>query len=119
MKNEVVHIRLLNGDELVGQIMDQTKSSLTVRNPLSVEIHDEEAGRVVVLVKYSPYAKIPMITLQKKHILTSQAVHEEMVRHYVLSLRLAGRADRYTVESLRAINKVMEQALMTNRPPSG
>ena len=108
----VQHIRLINGDEIIAFILEDTKSFLTVDHPLVVvEIMDDQ-GSSIALQKYLPYAKEKVCRLQRSHIIACTDLHPEIEKYYYLSLRLNRRTEDQTLKSIRQTNHMMEQLLI-------
>lgn len=85
--SEVIHIRLINQDEIIGQIYTEDDTRVFIRNPLIVEekIDAKTNQSMVVLSRYILFHDVP-IEFKKTHIVTFSGVLPEIEDYYFNSL---------------------------------
>lgn len=110
--NEVCHFRLITGEELVSPISAETEAEYILTNPMVMEWHDNEKGRIMMLATYMPYASRNEIIIQKAHVITCSDVNAEMEKHYYLSCRINKKLELNNMKALTEINQMMEETLV-------
>lgn len=113
----VHHLRLINGEEIVGDILGSDKSTITILNPLLIEEKKDESGSVLVLTKYIPFNKVQKCTLQKSHVITLGELHPELERYYSNSLKFSHQTERNMIKEISRVNILMEEALQDSDSP--
>lgn len=107
----IQHVRLINGEEIVGVVVNISSKHVTVQNPLMIEEKKDEAGSVLILTKYIPFSKEQTCNLQMNHIITLTNLHPELERYYNNSLRLNVRTEDRIVQEIRRVNILMEEVM--------
>ncbi len=110
----VQHLRMINGDEIIGFVIGETKSHMTIDYPMVVVSVSDEKGSYIALQKYIPFSKEKMCNLQKAHIIAATELHPEIEKYYYLTLRLHNGSEHKMVNFIRQANHNMEQALINN-----
>lgn len=111
MTQNIQHLRLINGEEIVGDIIAETDTIVILDNPLQVEERKEESGTVLVLSKYIPFAKNQICELAKSHIITFNELHPELIRYYYNSLKLNESSEMKMIDEISRVNLVMEEII--------
>lgn len=109
MAQNIQHLRLVNGEELVGDIIGETDYSILLDNPLIVEEKVDDMGSTLLLTKYIPFAKTKICELSKSHIITYNELHPELIRYYYNSLKLSKDSEKRMVDEIARVNDLMEQ----------
>jgi len=56
--SNVVCLKMLTGEDVIGDVVSETVDEFTVKNPAAVVIQPDELGRMgVALMPYAPFAK--------------------------------------------------------------
>jgi hypothetical protein len=105
MTEEIRHLRLINGDEVIGKIVNRLEKSILVQNPYMVV----ETSTQVMLSKFVPFSENQTIELKNDHIIACTELHEEMVRYYRNSIMLGKSSSMMALEGLAKVNDAMEQ----------
>ena len=104
------HIRLINGEELLGIVLEETKDDWSIQQPLLVEELDSADGssRKVLTnyIRFSP-DKTPTCRISKSHIITVIDVHPEVQKYYENSLIFAKDYDDEFIFSIKSANDKM------------
>lgn len=111
MTDNIQHLRLINGEEIVGNIIGETEYSILLDNPLIVEEKSDEFGSTLLLTKYIPFSKTKICELSKSHIITFNELHPELIRYYHNSLKFNRDTELRMVDEIARVNEVMEQVL--------
>lgn len=104
------HIRLINGEELLGIVLEETKDDWNIQQPLLVEELDSADGSSrKVLTNYIRFssAEIPTCRISKSHIITVIDVHPEVQKYYENSLIFAKDYDDEFIFSIKSANDKM------------
>lgn len=82
-------VKLLNSSELIGDIVNDEKESITLNNPLVINYRykNELSPPIISLLRYSSFTSTKDITLKKEHILTMLSPTDNMIRYYKTSLK--------------------------------
>lgn len=83
--SDVRLIRLLNGEDIIGNVTKVDNGDLTVLNPVKVALHPPktaggQAG--VALVPYCPFSDEKTYTFNREHIIFAVVPVIEFVNHY-------------------------------------
>jgi hypothetical protein len=70
MTENVQHIRLVNGEELVGDIIGIAEDSIIVDTPMVIDERVTQYGSSIILTEYSPFSMSSVCHIDSKHIIT-------------------------------------------------
>lgn len=113
MEENIQHIRLVNGEELLADILDQYNDKILVSCPLLVTEKTNPTGKVTtVLIKYLPFSSNNICEISMDHVITITEIHEEMVRYYHHSLRMANIYQNNMIKEVETVNILMESSMM-------
>ena len=85
--NDIVSIKLINNDELIGKLVDQTETTITISKPLILSVYmNEHTGQSGITM--SPYYMLGIdqdssLTFAKSHCLTIQPSSEQAKNGYI------------------------------------
>ena len=112
MTENIQHLRLINGEEIIGDILNVTESSVVIDNPLIVDEQSDQYGNhALVLTKYIPFAKNKVCEILREHVITMTELHSEMVKYYYLSLKLNVKKEVNMINEIARVNYTMEQMM--------
>lgn len=111
MPDNIQHLRLVNGEELVVTIISETKTDMTVDNPMLIQERRDELGSSLVLTNYVPFTSKKVCKLKKSHIITLCALHPELVKYYHNSSKISEQYEVKMIEEISKANILMEQLL--------
>lgn len=113
MSENIQHIRLINGEEIIGDIVDYYDNKILISCPLVVSEKLTPAGKsAVVLTKYIPFSANNICEISNNHVITITDLHEEMIRYYYHSLRFSYVSEENMIKEIQAVNIMMEASLM-------
>jgi len=78
-------IRLLNGEELIAELSDQTSNKITLKNPLRVVIMPSKTSPNTPTIGFAPWAEFSSSTkfeLDKSHVLCIMEPVKEFINQY-------------------------------------
>lgn len=107
--------RMINGDELIAELMDENKKFLFLKNPLIVEeLFDHNTGASnVILSSYVPFGLTESISFDRNHVMTVLPVKKPIERYYFNSLKYnTAITDKRVEEEVNNINIQMEELLI-------
>ena len=105
----IKHIRLINGEEIIGNIIGQTKTKWIISEPLLVDQNED----YVVLNSYLPFSDPNQCEISKSHIITMAYLHPEMIRYYYYSLKFVVKKDRIMLQEIHKVNSHMQASLLS------
>jgi len=113
MPENIQHMRLINGEEIVADIISETKWTVTVDMPLMIEERkDENGASALIMTKYIPFAVDSKCELSKEHIITFSQLHPELIKYYKNSIVFNGRSEQKIVDEIGRVNLLMEEIMM-------
>lgn len=113
-KSPVKHIRLVNGDELIGELFKLKRDEVLIKKPMVVSEKEDEKTKVstVVLSKYVLFEEEKAISFRRDHIVTLTDVIDEISSYYYNSLEYNRRFVEPLVHAeITKVNEVMETVL--------
>jgi hypothetical protein len=111
----IKHIRLINGEEIIGNVISNTKTKIVVSEPLLVDQNDE----YVILTSYLPFSNPNQCDILKSHIITQSYLHPEMIRYYYYSLKFVNKKDMVMLQEIHKVNSMMQASLLSELVDSG
>jgi hypothetical protein len=110
-QSPVKHIRLINGDEIIGELFKLKKDEVLIKKPMVVSEREDEATKIstVVLSKYVLFEEEKAISFRRDHIITLTDVLDEIRSYYYNSLEYNKRFVEPLVQA--EIVKVMSAVL--------
>lgn len=112
MSENIQHIRLINGEEIIGDIVNQTESTVVVDCPMIVDERTDSSGSTgIVLNKFVPFAKDNVCVFLKSHIICRSDLNEVVKRYYYNSLMFSNQFADNIIKDLEIVNNLMEQQL--------
>lgn len=118
MPEDIVYIRLINGDQIIGRLHEeQTDTVLLVSFPMLLENKTIDGSHAINLVKYLPFTNQhqQVIALKKDHIVTMNDTNSEFQKYYHLTLEYQMTyMEPYVQQNIKAINNELESALEIN-----
>lgn len=109
MTENIQHIRLINGDEIIGDIINETDSTVIVDSPMIVEERTDKNGSTgIVLNKFIPFAKENLCVFLKSHIICSSDLNDVVKRYYYNSLMFSDKMTSRLIKDLEFVNTLME-----------
>jgi hypothetical protein len=113
MTQNIQHIRLINGEEIIGDILDVYIDKVLISSPLLVTARTNSSGKeATILTRYLPFTTNDVCEISLNHIITMTDIHEEMKRFYYHSLRVANEYEERMISNVKQANMDMESALM-------
>jgi hypothetical protein len=116
MKTEetVHHIRLLNGDEIIGELVETTNSELLISKPMVVSEKEDPNTNIstIILSKYVLFEDDSAIPFQRNHVVTCTKVLPEIKKYYYNSVEFNNRFSEPVIrKEISRINNLMEGML--------
>jgi hypothetical protein len=76
-------LKLSSSEELIGEVVSETETSITLKNIVSVAVQQTEKGPALGFLPFMPYLpKKAEIAFDKKHIILVNDVDEQMENQY-------------------------------------
>lgn len=115
MADEVVYVKLVNGDEIVGRRGTDASPGLTLVDPLAMETgisEDDPSKRFFLMTRYLPCAATNRVTFRDETVLLVAEANPAIARYYDISLRYCeGMTDRYFQDGIDETTSWMEKRL--------
>lgn len=112
MTENVQHIRLVNGEELVGDIIGIDGDSIIVDTPMVIDERSTQYGSSIILTEYSPFSMSSVCHIDSKHIITRNQIHPVMKKYYYLSRKISKESTERILADISEVNNTMESILM-------
>jgi len=78
--NDVVTIKFIGGDEILGRVIEDQPSSLSIRNPMVVMMAQEGFGLMPYILTLDPSTSID---ISKTHIITYSKTLDGVAKEYI------------------------------------
>lgn len=114
ISEDIRHFRMINSEEVIGEIIGETNETFIIMNPYMVI----ELPTSVSLAKYVPFSAEQSIELKKVHIITATELHEEMIRYYKNTITLGRNTAEKAMQGLAHVNDMMEDYIYEGTVPS-
>jgi len=104
----ICHIKLITGEDLLGDVNDHTKNTVLINGPFVVEerINSSSGGAVMVLAPYAAYGTSQDIWFQDSHILFVTPVNDEYRKFYIASRKYN---EKYLQPAqMKELNKIVD-----------
>ena len=79
-------LKLSNGDEIIGDVINQSSDKLTINNPLIIETRNNNGGMAFVLNKYLSFSKDATIDFNMNNIVAISSVSSDMESYYMANV---------------------------------
>ena len=113
MTQNIQHIRLINGDELIGDVLDVYLDKILISCPLIVTERMSSTGKpATILTKYLPFSSNEICEIALSHTITMTDIHEEMKKFYFHSLRISHEYEEQMLSQVKEANIRMEASMM-------
>ena len=113
MSHNIQHIRLINGDEIIGDVLDIYLDKVLISCPLFVTERMSTTGKpATVLTKYLPFSSNEMCEISLSHIIVIADIHEEMMKFYFHSLKISNEYEEQMLSQVKEANIRMEASMM-------
>jgi hypothetical protein len=111
---KIVHLKLINGDDIIAKQIADNEREMTIINPLVIdEREDEYAGKSMILL--TKYVHAEQITINKMHIIIIADLPQSFVDFYNTSVEYNKKFIEPNVEE--QVNKAVDmmQNIIHNR----
>lgn len=110
--SNIQHIRLINGEEIIGDIVSEDDCQIWVEGALAVQSASTTSGRsAVVLNKFVPFSNSNLCCLSRQHIICTSELHDVIKQYYHNSLYFSVQSTNSLIEELIEVNTIMEDAI--------
>ncbi len=113
VQKEIIHIRLVNGEELIAEIADRSTDEVFIKNPYVII----ETATQITLQKYVPFQDEQVMAVKNIHIIMTTQLHPELIRYYENSKYLASRITASALEGLARVNDQLEEYIYSPDAP--
>ena len=80
--NELRILKLISGEEIVGEITNESSENVTIQNPCSLGIMQSQTGPRLNMMPMLLFSEQKKVQLQKSHILYTVTVAQEIQNKY-------------------------------------
>jgi hypothetical protein len=80
-------LKLMNGEEIIGEIVDKKDNLISIKNPLLLVFDDTDNGSTgIVLINYIPFSVQDTIEINVSSVITSVPLAVNMTEYYEKSV---------------------------------
>jgi len=110
--SNIQYFKLINGTELIADVIFEDEQFVEVKQPLSVEQVPSEDGRdTILLMPYAPFNQTAYIEISKSHLIAKYAVEPVLENYYKLSAVFTDKHERHLTEEIEQINQRMKDLI--------
>jgi hypothetical protein len=85
--SNVFYIRLVSGEEVVAEVVQETPAFIILNNPLMIESSSSEEGdHLIFMSRYNPYSKDSSVVIKRDHVCVYQTASDTMDEYYTKSV---------------------------------
>lgn len=77
---DIISLKLANGDEIVGKVVEETSTDFLLSKPCLVVPSQQGIGLMQAMFSASPEADIP---ISKAHVMMKSATLDQLQQHYI------------------------------------
>jgi len=112
MKDDVVYMRLVNGDQIAARVIENELLTIVVEYPFLIEQKEVNGNPAINLVKYLPFNTGQILMLDKTHVIAFTSVSEEFAKYYHNNVQYNEvYVQPHTDANITHINKNLELAM--------
>jgi hypothetical protein len=78
---EIINLKLVSGDEIVGELVDHSNNLYELRKPCIVVTSSDGIGLIQAMFGLDP--DVENLSYKENHIITACHTHERMRDHYI------------------------------------
>jgi len=111
---EVVHMRLCNGDEIIGELSGSSNTEYLIMRPMMVsEVTDDKTHiSTIILSKYILFDENQVIPFNRSHVITQTRILDEIKSYYYNSIQYNTKfVEPIVRQELVKVNLIMEGIL--------
>jgi len=111
---DVIHIRLVDGTQIVGRYIEENRNNIIVEMPMLIETRLKRENAGIILNKYNGFSEEDTpVAFKKAHVISHQFVHDEFSKFYENSIRYNDLyVETNTIENMRRANQLLQDAMM-------
>lgn len=113
---KIVHLKLVNGDDLLAGFISETSNTYIINHPLVVDERETVSGaHSIVLSKYVQLTGNDDIEIKKEHVIFCTTVEHEFEKFYTVSRSYNAKyIDKQIATQVEKVSNAMEDVLMGN-----
>ena len=114
--SDIVHVKLVNGDDLVAKLIHEDKQTYLFETPMVIEerINNSTGSSVLVLVKYVHTVELGAVEIKKEHVITVSPVQPVFEKYYYTSkLYNAKYIEPNILSEIEKVTTAMEDVLIS------
>jgi hypothetical protein len=110
---DVVHIKIIDGQEIIAELGDEESGILVLKNPMKVEERLTESGSTAIIMsRYNIFSNNEFMVLDLDKVISYTKVHKTMNEYYFSSVDYCKRfIDDKIVNDLARSNKAIQKKL--------
>jgi hypothetical protein len=115
--DNIIHIKLLTGEDIFGQEITITKDYVVVREVLIMETIQSDESKYMFMTRYSPFSNESSISIPYPQVVFISPVTEAVKDHYIHALQFClTRSDENFQEGISAATKYLKKVLAKQEP---
>lgn len=110
--DNIIHIKLLTGEDIFGQEVIITKEHVVVSEVLIMETIQSDESKYMFMTRYTPFSKESSISIPYPQVVFISPVTEAVKDHYIHALQFClTRSDDNFQEGIAAATKYLKKVL--------
>lgn len=111
MSEDIIHFRLSNGDDIIGETVGETDDLFQVMNPMIIGIVDE----TLVMKDYLTFSELKVCSFVKSNVTSIAKVDTLFIEYYYNAIKYNESIVQPTTrETVRKVNKILDSALSSD-----
>lgn len=116
MTENIRYIRLVTGDELVGDVISNGDGYYQITDPMVLDdMQDSSTGKIgIVLNKYCPFSEDDYVSIRESDVVCSTSVHPIVKEYYYQSVRYSDKFMSNILNQLEAVVQIMNNSSVSD-----
>lgn len=112
MKDNIYHIKLINGDDILGAVVSEDEKFAYISDPMKISESGENGFTSMILNKYMPFSQEPIINIPISYIMVIKKIDPDFAIYYHRTLEYHQKyITRLTHDNIVEANITMERLL--------
>lgn len=99
-------LKLVNGEEVIGEIENSANQQYIIRNPLLVEVTSDGSGMYgMILVNYCPFSDVNTVEIDINNVVSKYKINDSLQEYYLKSVEYCRK--HYDIRFTKSIAKAI------------
>lgn len=118
MTENLQHFRLINGDEVLGDLINNSSSYYYINDPMVIDDwYDQSGGQGgIILNRFCTFSDDNFVAINQNHVVSMVPVSDNVKEYYYQSVKLSTRASSRLFEQLSDAAETIKVSMEPKKP---